>query len=144
MPTYDYACEECEFADEIRHEMAETKKYKCPECGHRYLEKQISANFYIAQSYHAAPTLKDHKQTEHTKKVKDFDRSIRKRKKQFGTDAVGAPVDKADPKHVIKGRTLGGQEMEVDKREFVKAAAKDPAMVKTAQDALKKAKKKKK
>ncbi len=124
--------------------MSETKRYKCPECGHKYLAKQISSTFHVATSYHVSPTLADHKETEHTKKVKDFDRAVKKRKKQFGSSAVGQPVDRADPKHVIKGRTLGGQEMDVDKKEFIQAAAKDPAMVKTAQNALKKSGSKKK
>lgn len=87
--------------------------------------------------------MADRKETEHRKKVKDFDRAVRMRKKAFGRDAVGDPVEKPDPRHVIrKGRTLGGQQVEVDKKEFIKAAARDPAMVKIAQESLKKNKRK--
>ena len=144
MPFYDYACNECGFEDEVRHGMTETKKIECPKCGHKYLERQISSTFYVAQSYHAGPTMADRKEEEHHKKVKDLDRAVKARKRQFGSDAVGTPVDKPDPRHIVKkGRTLGGQELEVDKKEFVKAAAKDPAMVKKAQDALKKSERKK-
>lgn len=144
MPSYDYACEECGFIDEYRHMMSEEPKYECPECGHKYLAKQMSSTFYVAQS-NFAPTAEDRKEDEHRKKVKDMERAVRMRKKAFGTDAVGDPVDKPDPQHIVKkGRTLGGQEMEVDKKEFVQAAAKDPAMVKKAQEAIKKSEQKKK
>ena len=88
-----------------------------------------------------APTMEDRKEAEHTKKVKDPDRAIRMRKKAFGKESVGDPSMKTDPKHVIKrGRTIGGQQKEVDKGEFIKAAAKDPGMVQIAQNVLKKQK----
>lgn len=145
MPTYDYGCEECGFCGEYRHMMSDNPKHKCPECGHKYLVKQISSTFYVATNYHAGPTMEDRKEEEHRKKVKDLERAVRNRKKHFGHDAVGDPVDKPDPKHIVKkGRTLGGQELEIDKKEFIKAAAKDPATVKKAQEALKKAEHKKK
>lgn len=144
MPTYDYACEECGFTDEYRHSMTENPEYECPECKHRFLQKMISSTFYVAQNYHAAPNREDHKENEHKKKVKDLERAVRNRKKHFGHDAVGDPVDKPDPQHIVKkGRTLGGQETEVDKKEFIKAAAKDPVTVKKAQEALKKSESKK-
>jgi len=88
-------------------------------------------------------TIADHKQSEHTKKVKDFDRAVKSRKKAFGTDSVGNPSDQPDPKHIVKrGRTLGGQQKEVDKTEFIKAAAKSNHIVDVAKSALKKSKKK--
>ena len=137
MPTYEYACEKCGFENEIRHGMTKTKKIKCPKCGHKYLEKQISSTFYVAQNYHAGPTISDHKEEENTKKVKDLDRAVKSRKRQFGTDAVGNPVDTPDPKHIIKGRTLGGQQMDVDKKEITKALAKDNYAVDIAQKIIK-------
>jgi len=85
------------------------------------------------------PTREDYKESEHTKKVKDFDRAVKKRKKLFGRDAVGDPPGKADPRHIIKrGRTLGGQQKEVDKGEFIKAASRDSHMVEVAKRAIKK------
>lgn len=120
--------------------MSEDPQYACPDCGHEPLSRQISSTFFLAQNYHVGPTLEDHKQSEHTKKVKDLERAVRMRKKHFGRDAVGDPVDRPDPKHVIRGKTLGGREMEVDKNEITKALAKDPAAVAAAKAALKKAK----
>jgi len=84
-------------------------------------------------------SIADHKESEHTKKVKDPERAVKSRKKECGRDAVGDPSMNTDPRHVVKrGRTLGGQQKDIDKDEFIKAAAKDPVMVKKAQDALKK------
>lgn len=40
-----------------------------------------------------------------------------------------------------RGKALGGQHLEVDKIEVIKALAKDPASVKLAQDSIKKNKK---
>lgn len=143
MPTYDYECPKCGHGEEIIHGIKENKRPRCPQCKNKVMKKQIGTG-YVASSYHAQPTMADRKHNEHTKKVKDFDRAVKRRKKAFGTDAVGNPVDKPDERHIIKrGRHIAGQETEVDKQEFIKAAAKDDAMVKVAQEAVRKSKKKK-
>ena len=81
----------------------------------------------------------DYKESEHTKKVKDFERALKKRKKTFGVDSVGNPDDKPDPKHIIKkGKQLGGGEVEISQKEFIKAAAKDSMCVDIAKKVLKK------
>ena len=115
----------------------------CPECSAN-MRKEIGTGAVIRiGGFGEHKTRADRKEADHMKKVKDMERAVRMRKKAFGHDAVGDPVDKPDPRHIVKkGRTLGGQQMEVDKTEFVKAAAKDPGMVKVAADALAKAKKK--
>ncbi len=135
IPTYDYNCDNCGFEQEIMHQMSDSTKRKCPECK-KNMTKQIGMGYLIVSGI--KPTLADHKESEHKKKVKDPERAVRMRKKAFGHESVGNPSMQTDPKHLIKGRTLGGQEKEVDKKEFIQAAAKDPAMVKTAQEALKK------
>jgi len=84
-------------------------------------------------------SLDDHKEVEHTKKVKDPERAVKSRKKAFGSDAVGDPSMQTDPRHVVKrGRTLGGQQKDIDKGEFIKAAAKDDHMVNEAIKAVNK------
>lgn len=86
-------------------------------------------------------TRQDHKEKEHTKKVKDFDRAVKRRKKLFGSDAVGNPNDKPNPKHIVrKGRALGGRQMEVNRDDAIKALAKDNVAVQKAQQALAKKK----
>ncbi len=84
----------------------------------------------------------DHKESEHKKKVHDRERSVKMRKKAFGSDSVGDSVDRPDPRHIVRrGKTLGGQQKEVDKSEFIKAAAKDPLIVEQCEKALKNQKK---
>lgn len=104
------------------------------------MKRGVSADFYVAQQYKAKGTIEDHKENEHKKKVKDPERAIKLRKKAFGHDEVGNPSMQSDPKHIVKrGRVLDGQTQEIDKKEFIKAAAKDPVMVHKAQQALKQA-----
>ncbi len=138
MPSYDYLCEKCDELYEIRHSMTSEETYNCPECD-TLLIKQLSATFYTIVK---EGTIEKHKESENKKKVKDFDRAVKMRKKAFGKDSVGDPNDKPDPRHIIKrGKTLGGQQMEVDKGEFIKRAAKDIGLVKAAENALRKEKK---
>ena len=75
-------------------------------------------------------SLKDHRESEYTKKVKDPERAVKSRQKAFGRDAVGDPGMTTDPRHIVKrGRTLGGQQKEIDRGEFIRAAAKDDYML---------------
>jgi putative FmdB family regulatory protein len=137
MPSYDYLCK-CGHLTEIMHAMSDETERACPECG-EVMNKQIGIGYLATSGF--KPTLADLRETDHHKKVKDKDRAVKMRKREFGHDAVGDPVDKPDARHIVKkGRTIGGQQMEVDKKDFVKAAAQDPAMVRIAQDALKKEK----
>lgn len=137
MPFYDYKCPKCEQIEEIQHSIHKNPKYKCSNCDTK-MERQISLGSYVITGG-IKGSLEEHKESEHTKKVKDPERAVKARKKAFGTDAVGDPGMTSDPRHIVRrGRTLGGQQKEVDKKEFIKAAAKDPVMVKKVQDALKK------
>ncbi len=137
MPLYDYKCYECEQIEEIKHSIHKNPKYNCSNCGMK-MERQISLGSYVITDG-IKGSLEDHKESEHTKKVKDPERAVRSRNKAFGVDSVGNPSMTTDPRHVVKrGRTLGGQQKDVDRNEFIKAAAKDPLMVQTSIDALKK------
>lgn len=124
MPTYDYQCSVCEQIEEIRHSIHENPKIICTTCMSK-MTRLIGNSSYVITSG-IKGSLEDHREKEHTKKVKDPERAIKSRKKQFGHDAVGDPSMQSDPRHVIKrGRTLGGQQKDIDKAEFIKAAAKD-------------------
>ena len=136
MPSYDYLCNKCNVVYEVRHEMSCKDKYECSKC-HSTLEKQISSTFYVTGGMKS--TLEDIREENHKKKTKDMERAIRSRKRAFGHDAVGDPVDQPDPKHLVRGKVIGGQEMELDKNSVVKALAKDDFAVATAQKAIKKA-----
>ena len=114
--------------------MSDDSARYCPDCETEMI-KQISGGYFAGSSF--KPTLADLRETEHHKKVKDPERAVKMKKKEFGHDAVGDPVDKPDQMHVIKrGRTLAGQDKEIDRKEFIKAAAKDPLMVDVAKKAL--------
>lgn len=117
--------------------MKDESPHLCPECDQPMI-KQIGTGIAVIVK---SGGVEQHKESEHKKKVKDKERAVRMRKKAFGHDAVGDPVDKPDPRHIVKrGRTLGGQETEIDKGEFIKAAAKDNLMVEKALKAVKKSK----
>ncbi len=138
MPRYDYQCNYCDEVHEISHSMNDDSEYLCSGCD-SVMEKLLSANFEIAIGLKG--TLADGREKDHTKKVKDPERAFRMRKKLLGSSEVGNPVSASDPKHIIKrGRTLGGQQKEVDKKEFIKAAARDKMMVNAAKTALQKRK----
>ena len=142
MPSYDYKCHKCEIVIEIFHAMSDESKHLCEECGEK-MEKQISGGGYVIFNG-LNGSIADHKQSEHTKKVKDPERAVKMRKKTFGSDAVGDTGMTSDPRHVVRrGRTLGGAQKEVDRAEFIKAAAKDPAIVDQCIKSLKSSKDKK-
>lgn len=136
MPTYEYLCAKCDRIEEIFHMMSNSTPRACPICG-EIMEKLMGTGYIASKGF--KPTWEDRKEEDHRKKVKDPERARRSRIKQFGRDSVGEPVDKPDPKHIVKkGRALGGQQKEVDKSEFIKAAAKDDVIVNAAKNALKK------
>ncbi len=149
MPTYDYICEnpkcdEHNYLVEIFHSMSSRTKHVCSKC-EQSLKKCISGGYDVIVKQ---GTLAKRREEDHLKKVKDPERAERSRKKHFGTDAVGSGrYRQGDPVGVtghVKGRALGGQMKEIDKAEFIKAAAKDDYIVAKAQEALKKAERKKK
>lgn len=138
MPCYDYFCAKCDLVDEVSHSIHKDPTIRCSECKTQ-MKRIVTGGAYII-SGGTKDTLEDHREKEHQKKVKDPERAVKSRKKAFGHDAVGDPSMQSDPRHVVRrGRTLGGQQKEVDKREFIKAAAKDEGMVRAAQESLKKA-----
>ena len=119
MPSYDYICEHCEYQDEIFHMMSDESPQICPHCN-KPMNKQISAGYaFVKNPDNTASEMRDR-----SERAKDR----RSQPKHRTHDGVGSG----------KGKALGGQHFEVDKKEFIQAAAKDPLMVKTAQDALKK------
>ena len=152
MPIYEYTCDnnECDNFEEIVeviHSMKDESKHKCETCNTN-LRKLISscANIIVRDG-----TLSNQREDDHKKKVKDKDRAERMRRKAFGNDAVGTSKpdkyregEQIDVKGNIRGKALGGQMKEIDKAEFIKAAAKDDYTVKKCQEALKKAENKKK
>lgn len=140
MPIYEYQCPKCEKIEDHMHSMSESPKVACPDCK-KTMNRLISANFNIVSGGWNG-TIQSRKDADRQKKIKDLDRAVKMRKKMFGSDAVGNPVDKADPKHVVRrGKTIAGQQMDIDKRELTKALAKDDLAVAKAKEVLDKKKK---
>lgn len=128
MLCYDYECPQCEVVIEVTHSIKDEPTYHCEVCGTE-LGRLISGGGYVITGG-LNGSLADHCQSEHTKKIKDPERAVRMRQKSFGKDAVGDPSMTTDPRHIVKrGRTLGGAQKELDKKEFIKAAAKDPTII---------------
>ena len=115
--------------------MSDTSQRECPKCKY-VMKKQIGCGYFATKGF--KPTIADYKQSERTKKVKDKDRAIKSRKRAFGSDSVGNPVDAPNTRHIIKGRALDGQTQEVDKQDLVKALAKDNYAVEVAKKAISK------
>lgn len=137
MPRYDYKCINCGEIEEKTHSIKIDPKYKCTKCSSK-MSRMISCDNYVITGG-LKGSLEDFKESEHTKKVKDPERAVKSRKRAFGKDAVGDPSMTTDPRHVVKrGRTLGGQQKEINRDEFIKAAAKDDYAVTQALKALNK------
>lgn len=136
MPTYDYFCEKCELVIEIKHSIHDESEHYCEQCK-MLMQRQIGTGYILAKGL--KPTLDEIRDTDHTKKVKDPDRARKARISAFGREAVGSPPNQSNPRHIVKkGRTIGGQQKEIDRAEFIKAAAKDDRMVAEAKKALQK------
>ena len=123
MPTYDYECPKCETVEEITHSIHKNPKLRCQTC-QTLLKRLISRGVYLIESG-IKESITAYRESEHNKQVKDPERAVKARKKAFGQDAVGDTSMQTDPRHIIKGRALAGQQKEVDKKEFIQAAAKD-------------------
>lgn len=127
MPTYEYLCKSCGHDTEIFHMMSDTEERLCPECN-KPMTKLIGCG-------HAIIMKSNSPQSQIQREIKNREekaKSMRNTPKTRTHEGTGSG----------RGRALGGQHFEVDKKEFIQAAAKDPATVKAAQDALKRAKKK--
>lgn len=117
MPTYEYLCEKCGYATEIFHAMSDSSDRLCDEC-EAIMIRQIGTGYAI---------IKDNPSGQELKKRQEKAKERRSQLTSRTHEGIGSG----------QGRALGGQHFEVDKKEFIQAAAKDPGMVKIAQDALK-------
>jgi len=139
MVTHDFFCEKCKVIVEVYHSMFDDSPKICEKCKSQMI-KQVSCGYLSSKGF--KPTLEDNKETEHVKKVKDLERAVKMRKKAFGHDAVGDPVDKPDPKHIVKrGKVLQGSEKEVSKNDFIKAVSQDNYTVEKCRQILENQKK---
>lgn len=85
----------------------------------------------------AGPDRHERKEMDHAKKVKDPERARKMRKDKFGVEGIS--ITKSPEFHKAKNIKAKGSS-DVDKKQFIQSAAKNPNALAAAQKALKKAK----
>lgn len=151
MPTYSFHCQKCDsdfesFSKVFRKEpIGEIiPDYDCKVCLDRGGVKRIWPDDLDISLVVGEFKDRQAKQDEdHRKKAKDPDRAMKIRKKEFGSDNVNVKKSElAKREHKIQKKIIPhsqGVSQDMDKKEFIKAAAKNPKAFKAAQEALKKA-----
>jgi hypothetical protein len=87
------------------------------------------------------PDRYERKEVDHRKRVKDRDRAQRNRRKLFGSDNVNvSKSDLAKRKHTFKKETIKTEKssQDIDRKQFIQAAARNPIAVAAAKKVLKK------
>lgn len=138
MPIYEYVCSKCNFQFDVFSKTfsVDDNSIKCEGCGKKTCKRQISVpQVKIGED---KPDRYERAEKSHMSKVKDPDRARRLRKKKFGTEGIS--ITKSPFYHKEKRVKAQGTSQEVDKKEFVKAAAQNPNAMKAAVDIVNKKK----
>ncbi len=146
MPTYHYRCEKCkETFDAFKSTMSGPKvgesdpAISCEYCGKSGATKIIPDTLDIQFNIGEFTDRQDKKDKDHKKRVRCPERARKDRIKRFGSEGISitkSPHYKKEKK--IKAQGNG----DVDKKQFIQSAARNPNALKAAQDALKRAGKK--
>lgn len=134
MPVYEYICKQCEhqfdvFVKGFNHQDSDTK---CEACGKGPCIRQLTAPMISISP--DGPDRYERKEVEQSKKVKDPERARKMRKDKFGTEGIS--ITKSPHYHKQKQVKAQGKS-DVDKKEFIKHAARNPKAVAAAASALK-------
>lgn len=84
----------------------------------------------------AKPDRYERKEMDHGKKVKDPERARRMRKNKFGTEGIS--ITKSPHYHKQKRVKAQGTTNDIDKKDFIKSAARNPNAIAAAENVLKK------
>jgi putative FmdB family regulatory protein len=147
MPEYEYKCTKC---DNIQSQFKSFKdldslgkidaKFKCKECGAlKVMERIISSGIQVKDPSRIRLNGDPKKEAEYEKRSKDPERARQNRIKKFGSEGVSitkSPFYKKEKKIKAQGNS------DVDKKQFIQSAARNPNALKAAQNALKRAGKK--
>lgn len=120
MPFYDYACDTCETTQEIFHLMADDEKRLCSKCN-KAMRKILGCGRAIIHDSNSKTSREIAARQEKAKEIKN--KPVARTHSGTGSG---------------RGRAIGGQHMEIDRADFIRAASKDDLMVDVAQKALKK------
>ena len=138
MPVYEYVCTKCEHHFDLFSKTfsVDDNSVTCEGCGKKSCKRQISMpQVKIGED---KPDRYERAEKSHMSKVKDPERARRLRKKKFGTEGIS--ITKSPFYHKEKRVKAQGTSQEVDKKEFVKAAAQNPNAMKAAVDIVNKKK----
>ena len=135
MPSYDYYCDKCDDMIDVYHSIMKNPDVICEACG-KHRKRQIGTGMVIIKP--DKPDRYERSESAHKERVKDPERARRMRKKKFGTEGIS--ITKSPYYHKEKRVKAQGTSQEVDKKEFVKSAARNPNAMKAAIDVLNKKK----
>lgn len=133
MPSYDYYCEKCDDMIDVYHSIMKNPDVICEVCG-KSRKRQIGTGMVIIKP--DKPDRYERSEAAHKERVKDPERARRMRKKKFGTEGIS--ITKSPYYHKEKRVKAQGTSQEVDKKEFIKSAARNPNAMKAAVDVLNK------
>lgn len=112
---------------------------ECDQCNNKGGIKVIPDQLDIVINIGEFSDRYEKKEEDHKKRVKCPERARRSRKAKFGTEGIS--ITKSPHYHKEKKiKAKGGQD--IDKKQFIQHAARNPNALKAAQDALKRAGKK--
>lgn len=123
MPTYDYECSSCGHTCEVFHFMSDEDPRPCPECGTNFMKKQFGCGYLIIKNGSSSTKKEIQARMERAAELRN--RPIQQSHSGSGSG---------------RGKALGGQHIEVDRQEMIKALSKDDFAVHKALEALKKKK----
>lgn len=153
MPTYEFRCNECSktfdsYSQKFRTDNIgdSVTNIPCDSCGKMNAIRVWPEELDITITFGEFRDREDKKEEDHKKRVKCPERAERNRKKHFGSENVSVTKSQyAGRSHKIKKQIVpkaSGTSSDIDKTDFIKAAARNPNAVKAAKDALQRAGKK--
>jgi hypothetical protein len=144
---YDYQCTKCQNIQAFQRSIKEceelghiNKDYECEICKVKnVMQRIVSTDIQVIDKSRIRLNGDPHMEAEYKKRAKDPDRARKARRDKFGSDGISitkSPYYKKDKRIKAKGN------QDVDKKQFIQAAARNPHALKAAQDAIKRAGKK--
>jgi putative FmdB family regulatory protein len=142
MPIYEYQCIKCSNVQEQFLLMSKVHgldkidpKLRCDECSKlNVMKRVVSSSIQVKDPSRIRLNGDPKKEAEYEKRAKDPERARRNRRHKFGCDGISitqSPFYKKEKRIKAQGKN------DVDKKEFIKAAARNPNAIKAAMKATK-------
>lgn len=144
---YDYQCTKCSNVQSFQRSIKDFEElghinteYECEICKIKnVMQRIVSTDIQVIDKSRIRLNGDPKMEAEYKKRAKDPERARRARRDKFGTDGISitkSPYYKKEKKIKAKGN------QDVDKKQFIQHAAKNPNAIKAAQDAIKRARSK--